>query len=334
MSSPRRPGVPVRVGANGCDGNMGIYDREYYRRDGPGFLGSFADQGRVTTWLIGLNILCFLLQMMTTSRVEDFFGRVLFRSAFTDALILNVPDVLHGQVWRLLTYAFLHDTGSIWHLVFNMLMLFWFGRQVEDMLGGREYLTFYLVSALLGGGGYVLACQLHLHAAARALGASGAVTAVLVLAACYNPRQVIYLFFVLPVPIWGFVIFSVAADAFSLLGRQDTGVATSIHLVGAGFGFAYYKLGWRLGGWSSGLRSWMRQKSGPSLRLYREDEDETPLPRPMPPSPPPRLLEDEQLEAQVDAILEKIQQVGMEGLTDSERQLLVRASEAIKRRRG
>ncbi|MFO0843935.1 MAG: rhomboid family intramembrane serine protease [Gemmataceae bacterium] len=300
---------------------MGIYDRDYYRRDGPGFLGSL--EGRVTGWLIGLNVACFLLQLLTRSRVGAFWYE-----PFTDALILSVPKVLDGQVWRLLSYAFLHDPGSIWHILFNMLVLYWFGRQVEEAVGSREYLTFYLVAAVLGGLGFVAAYQLKLQPSGQALGASGAVTAALVLAACYNPRQVVYLFFLIPVPIWGVVVLSVAVDAFSLLGQSQGRVATSAHLAGAAFGFCYYRFRWRLTGWLR-LPTLPRRRARPNLKLYRED-DEAETPTPQTPARP----DEEHLEAQVDAILEKIQRVGMEGLTDQERQLLLRASEAIKRRRG
>ena len=305
---------------------MGIYDREYYRREGPSFLGSLAEQGKACTWLLALNILCFIIQMVT--RPEG--GRGLSSGPFTDWLILDTARVLQGQVWRLLTYAFLHDTLSIWHIVFNMLFLWWFGRQVEGVLGSREFVLVYLASAVVAGLAYFACVQIGLHGDPsrphRALGASGAVTAILVLAACYNPRQVIYLFFFLPVPIWGFVVFSVAMDAFGLLGRSQNDVATSAHLGGAAFGFLYYKLGWRLGGL---LR--LPRRPRPRLRLYREDDAGFEPARPTP-APVPR-LDDEHLEAQVDAILAKVHHVGMEGLTDQERQVLVRASEALKRRR-
>ena len=74
------------------------------------------------------------------------------RSPFTDALELNVDRVVfHGEVWRLLTYAFLHDPGDIFHILFNMLLLYWFGCDMEEMYGPREFLVFYLVSAVAGG---------------------------------------------------------------------------------------------------------------------------------------------------------------------------------------
>jgi membrane associated rhomboid family serine protease len=307
---------------------MGIYDREYYRREGPSFLGSLGQQGVVCYWLIGINIVCFLFQLGTRTRLTPWQG------PFTDALLLDVDKVMHGEVWRLLTYAFLHSTDSLLHILFNMLFLFWFGRQVEDRLGPREFLAFYLLSAVVAGLAYVAAAEAGFHRGS-ALGASGAVTATLVLAALYNPRQIIYLFFVLPVPIWGFVVFVVAKDAFDLLGRTPNGIATSAHLGGAAFAFAYYRMGLRVTSWLpslSGLARGKPERSKPRLRLYREEETETPVPAGARASAP--RAEDEQLEAQMDAILAKIPRVGMEGLTESERQLLLRASEAIKRRRG
>ena len=303
---------------------MGIYDRDYYRRDGSKFFGSLATGGRFTYALIGLNVVCFLFQLMTQAGPEQ---------PFTRALDLNVDAVRDGQVWRLLTYAFLHDPHSIMHILFNMLMLFWFGRQVEDRLGGREYLRVYLLAAFASGVAFVAATLLGLHHG-PAIGASGAVTATLVLAAFYNPRQVIYLFFILPVPIWAFVVFSVAMDAFNLAGRKEE-IATSAHLGGAAFAFCYYKLQWNVGGWLDWLPTWKRPQTQARLRLYSEEEHEPLHARVAAPRPvaPARGGDDEQLEAQADLILEKIARVGMQGITESEKALLVRASEMMKRRR-
>ena len=235
---------------------MGIYDRDYYRREGPSLLGSFAANGQVTKALIGVNVLVFLVQMFSRG-VDPSNGD--YTEPITNLFSLNVTRVLHGEVWRLLTFAFLHDTNSVWHILMNMLILFMFGRQVESVLGGREYLRFYLVAAFLSGVAFVAATLLGLHKG-ECVGASGAVIAVLVLAACYNPRQVIYLFFVLPVPIWLLVVFYVAADAFNLLGRSGTAVATSAHLGGAAFGYLYHRLGLRMSGWMPSLGSLKRQR--------------------------------------------------------------------------
>jgi membrane associated rhomboid family serine protease len=308
---------------------MGIYDREYYRRERPSFLGSFADRGTVCKWLIGINIICFVIQMVTRTppRFDELTGlAVPGADPFTGALLLDVGRVLHGEVWRLLTYAFLHDPNSIWHILFNMLFLWWFGSDVEDLYGPREFLLFYLASAFLGGVAFVLAHLLGFPGT-LCLGASGAVTAVLVLCAIHYPTRIIYLFFLIPVPIWLFVVFSVAMDAFTLLGHHPTGTAVAVHLGGALFGFVYYRYHLRLSNWVPAWRGLRRAE--PRLRLYRGEE-----PTPTPVGAGVSAQGDlEQLREEVDQILEKISLVGKDSLTEHERQTLLRASEVLKRRR-
>ena len=55
------------------------------------------------------------------------------------------------EVWRLITFQFLHDPSSIWHVGMNMFGLWIFGPMVEQYLGGKKYLAFYLVCGLAGG---------------------------------------------------------------------------------------------------------------------------------------------------------------------------------------
>jgi membrane associated rhomboid family serine protease len=297
---------------------MGIYDREYYRRDGSGFLASFADRGQVCKWLILANIAVFILQVMS--------DRV------TDLLLLDVNQVAHGQVWRLLTYAFLHQPppGFPWHILINMLFLWWFGKEIEDLYGSREFLCFYLIAALLGGLAFTawgLTAQTGLGGQ-QCLGASGAVTAVMVLYALHFPHRVIYIWFVLPVPIWAFVVFQVAQDAFIFASGLHTTTAVTVHLAGAAFGYFYHKRHWRLANWWPNWSAW-RRASRSRLRVYREDDAQTPVTV----AAPPAGDVDEHLEAKVDAVLEKVARYGQASLTDSERQILVRASEVYKRRR-
>ena len=303
---------------------MGIYDRDYYRREGQSFLGSLTERGSVCKWLIIVNVGCFFLQMVTDK--------------FTDALILNVPAVLHGEVWRLLTYAFLHSTLSLWHIVVNMFVLYFFGRDVEEAYGPREFLAIYLLAAVLGGATFLATTAgLHPFDPRNCLGASGAVMAVLVLAACREPSKIILLFFFLPCPIWLFVAFMVAKDAFEFLGGSRSGTAVQVHLAGAAFGFLYYHFQWRVTGWWPNFRGRWRRLSRPKLRVYEEPDEER-MPAKVsafaPTAPAVQSsLDDEQLEAKMDAILEKISRVGKENITESERQVLMRASERIRRRR-
>jgi membrane associated rhomboid family serine protease len=339
---------------------MGIYDRDYVRREGPSFLGSFVERGRVCKWLVGINVVAFIVQMLTPPTVARSLGW------FTDAFDLNVDAVLHGQIWRLLTFAFLHDPNTIWHILFNMLFLWWFGTDVEDMYGPREFLTFYLSASFASGLLFFLSSLAWMKDSAPCLGASGGVLAVLTLCAIHYPRRTILLFFILPVPLWLFLAIFLAGDAYVFLKKADGPTAVAAHLGGALFAGAYYRLNIRLYDWvpqvwnrdymSGRLQHWRRKLFGPRLRLYvDEKEPETPprsqaprgsSRRPTSPSTEATYraeegapqsvaapVADEHLEARMDAILEKISRVGKENLTESEREFLLRASEIFRRRR-
>jgi membrane associated rhomboid family serine protease len=291
---------------------MGIYDREYYRREGPSILGSFSGQGQVCKWLILINVVAFLFQLVVVG--------------FTQLLELDPTAVQSGEVWRLLTYAFLHDPGQPMHILFNMLFLWWFGKDMEDLYGAREFLAFYLVSAFLGGLAY-FAWAVYGHIPVPCIGASGAVTAVMVLFAFHYPRRQIWIWFLLPVPIWAFVAFQVAQDTLLFVGRVPTSTAVTVHLAGAAFALLYHQGHWRLLNWWPNFR--LRQRARPNLRVYREEADATA--EPLPPAAPRDA--DEQLEAKLDAVLEKVARFGQASLTEAERQILVRASEVYRRRR-
>lgn len=360
---------------------MGIYDRDYYRKDGPSFLGTLGGRTVVCKWLIFINIGVFVLQLLSQhlfregknatleqvhqlalqvkkgdaqqqqaaiDQLQDIASgarnrmvaeaaiQVLFENGqeilpreglVTRWLWLDVDKVAHGQVWRLLTYAFLH--GSLLHIIFNMLFLWWFGSDIEDIYGPREFLAIYLVAAVLAG----LACEaawlVDLTNAGAVLGASGAVMAVVVLCALHFPTRIIYLFLVIPVPIWLFVVFMVASDLLGFLGIEKGQTAFAAHLGGAAFGFLYFKWQGRLLDFWPGLPARSQQRRArPQLRIYHDEEEGEPVP-----VAAPAQDADEHLEAKVDAVLEKVAQFGQGSLTDSERQILLKASEVYKKRR-
>ena len=305
---------------------MGIYDRDYYRREGPSFLETIASGGKVCKWLIAINVAVYVLQLVTERP-----GFVHGRSPFTDALEMNADLVFKGQLWRLLTCAFLHSPENMYHILFNMLFLWWFGRDVEEIYGHTEFLAMYLAAAIVSSLVFVVGYAVDLHGG-LAYGASGAVTAVMLICACHDPYRSILLFWLVPVPIWLFVAFAVAKDFFSLLGAGGGGnVAFTAHLGGAAFGFLYYRFQWRVSTWLPDVRSWLKPRSRAQLRVYRDEEE------PAPPvsvgAPAVASGEDEQLEAKLDAVLAKVSQHGKESLTDSERQILLRASEVYRKRR-
>jgi membrane associated rhomboid family serine protease len=300
---------------------MGLYDRDYYRNDRS--FANFVSPHRIVTWLIVTNVVVFIIQLSTRFHPGAINGPV------TDFLDLRVDRVLKGEVWRLLTYAFLHSQ-DIFHILFNMLALWWFGKAVEDIYGSKEFLAFYLVSAVVGGVaqcGYEL-MMYGMAGAHPAIGASGAVTAVLMVFAMHYPTTTVYLFFIIPVPVIVLMVLFIAYDIFGAIGgRPGAHIAFAVHLGGALFGFLYYKFQFRvLNWWPSRMSMRPHRHRQPRLRVFREpDTEDAAVASPS--------GADEGLEAQLDSVLEKVARFGRGSLTDREHQVLLKASEVYKQRR-
>ena len=214
--------------------------------------------------------------------------------------------------WRLITYGFCHDRSSLFHLAFNMICLWMFGRLIEEIYGRREFLWIYLLGILLSG-----VCHLTWQLASGGdttpmVGASGGVMAVMVLSAIHFPRIKVLLFMIIPVELGKLVVGLVVLDVLRATGvfGGDTHIAYMAHLGGAAFGFFYFRSGIRLsscwGGRLDRFRLWRRRVVRPSVRVYQ---------------PPVDGFDD-----QVDAVLEKISREGEASLTDGERDLLMEAS--------
>src|SRR5262249_36861306 len=139
----------------------------------------------------------------------------------------------------------------------------------------------------------------------------------------------IYLWFLIPIPIWLFVVFQVAQDTYFFVGNFQTTTAVVVHLAGALFGFLYFKGHWRVLNVLPSLSSWQGRRSRARPRVYPEESYGEPLP--VKAGPPADA--DEQLTAKVDAVLEKVAKHGQASLTEGERQILLRASEVYKKRR-
>jgi membrane associated rhomboid family serine protease len=298
---------------------MGVYDRDYYRNDPPGggVLGGVAP---VCKWLIAINIVVFVLQLMT---LDSPGGGV------TGWLLFSTTGVKRWEVWRLVTYAFCHDPDSPTHILFNMLGLWIFGSQVEPIYGQREFLRFYLSGAVVSSLGN-LALQLFLGRPGYMVGASGAVMAVMMLCAMYYPSMKINVMFVLPIELRWLVVMYIIYDMFPLL-RQLGGagaldqVAHAAHLGGLAYGFLYKRFdlrysrlmaGWSWPRWKRLVKTTTRRKPE-SVRLYEPPEEHAPTP---------------DLKVQVDEILAKISAQGEASLTESEREILKEASRRFKKR--
>lgn len=317
---------------------MGIQDRDYYRNEGPSIFDNMMPKGLVCRWLIGINVVVFFLQIvsLTATQIhpEELVAIPSTSGWVTDWLILDVHEVLHGQIWRLVTYAFLHSTdpgGFFFHIVFNMLFLWWFGSDVEQLYGSKEFLAIYLVSAFLGGVAFEAWGLTQVHPA-RCLGASGAVTTMLILCALHYPRRIIYIFAMLPMPIWLFAVFNVLRDAVGFLGVGDRGTAFCVHLAGAAFAVAYYQWQRSIVETLSSFLWWKNSRARVRLKLFNPDTNQE-EPVAVSANSAPATAVDEHLEAKLDAVLEKIAKTGKESLTPKEQEILQQAAEMYKKRR-
>ncbi|MEE2639149.1 MAG: rhomboid family intramembrane serine protease [Planctomycetota bacterium] len=245
---------------------------------------------------------------------------------------LDTPKVLNGQVWRLVTCGFCHDRSGVFHILFNMLFLYWFGGTIERMVGSREFALFYF-SALLVSSLAIVGLDLWTGQSVPAIGASGAVMGVTMLFAIYFPKHTVLLFFVIPVEVRWLVVIYCIYDLYPVLlelaGQpQFTGTAHAGHLGGLAFGFLYWKLGLNMESLVPTGQGAIRRETGnrvserrarkSGLKVYAGELSEL------------ESREDgqsDELDREVDRILRKIQDEGRENLTEEEQQALERASQ-------
>ncbi len=299
---------------------MGIENREYMS-NGPQFSSARPGGWSGVKILIVLNIIIFLLQ-------------VIFPNTLEQAFALITQSVLQGQIWRLTTYDFLHDTSANLplHLLFNMWLLWLAGTQVEAALGRREFLIFYLVAGVLSGISF-MGWSLFTGTGGVAIGASGAAVAVMIVYAMYWPQVRWYLYGIIPVPVGVLALIAAATDIIPMLMELRGGgkgqIAHSAHVGGMIFGCLYARYGWRLSSWifdskTGALRFRNPLKRHPQLRVHTpEAEGSSEIEHTIPAS----------VEERLDALLEKITRHGEGSLTQEERNFLSEASRRYRDRR-
>lgn len=235
------------------------------------------------------------------------------------------PGRLLTQPWSVATYMFVHL--GFFHLLFNMLALFFFGPPLEERWGSREFLKFYLLAGL---GGAILSLAFP---GGLIAGASGAIYGILVAFALHWPDNPIYIWGIFPVKAKWLVTFIVGISVFYSLSGGAGGVAHLAHLGGAAAGFLYLKSPWAPAGWGAAprRRSKPRQRGGllPTSRAERRSEAVR-KERPTVEARAARAREHERALDDVDRILDKISEHGLSSLTDDERQRLDEASRRFR----
>jgi len=194
------------------------------------------------------------------------------------------PDVIHGYLYQIVTYGFLHD--GIWHIAGNMFQLWMFGTALEDIWGRSKFYSFYFTTLIGAGILTVLFAYtrvLGMTPNVSVVGASGAIMAVLVAFGILYAEQEIFLFpFPIGIKAKYFVIILVLINLAAALGPGGA-VAYATHLGGALCGFLYVKYGPQRGVSFSasesyyGLRNayyrWKRRRAARKFEVYMRKHD-------------------------------------------------------------
>jgi membrane associated rhomboid family serine protease len=305
---------------------MGWQDRDYARPDAD--VGSFRRVGpppspitsrNIVTILIAVNVIAYILTTLTIR--PDELGRkaIVYSPFFAWGAMIN-EAVLHGQVWRLVTSDYLH--WSTMHIFVNMLVLYFLGRPLAQLWGPKKFFVVYTLAGLLGSLFYMVLGLLHVLQPGIAAGASGCVLGLLGAAAVLFPHAEVWIYFLFPIKIRTAAIIFAALYVWNIFTSGPNAGGDACHLAGLAFG-AWFA--WRGDAWwgRSGLRGRLTGRRGSG-----------PVDRSSPSGPAPgkgrwakKLQRRIDREDEVDRILKKVYEGGIQTLTPKERQILMDATE-------
>lgn len=211
---------------------------------------------------------------------------------------------------RLVTYQFVHSFGDPWHILMNMLVLYFLGTFVEGSIGRRRLLRLYVSSGVVGGLVQLLLGTFLGVPDQVVIGASGAVYGIMVYAACIAPRMRI-IFIVFPIELRWLVALLVGLGAYytyvQLVTGAPGGVAHGAHLGGALWGFVAHRMAGRWGRLdvAGPLRRWLDERRRREHRRKMET---------------------------FDKLLEKVHREGMNSLSPAERRFMNKISSEMRRK--
>ncbi len=184
-----------------------------------------------TIWLIGIQLVVYLLLQIIPLQQSLRYG------AF------SLWGIQQGYIWQFFTYMFMHL--DFFHLLFNMLGLFIFGKIIENRMGSKEFLLYY---GVVGVGSALLTFLVYSITKTYnpVIGASGAIYGLLFAFAVYFPSANIYLWGILPIKAPAMVGLYAAISLFSQISGSNGGVAHLVHLFGFVVGYIYFMVRLRI----------------------------------------------------------------------------------------
>jgi len=209
------------------------------------------------------------------------------------------------QLWRLISYQFLHSPNYILHIVFNMVGLYFLGPTLERHWGSKKFLIFYLGCGIAGGLFYMLLVAVGFLSNSPMVGASGAILGMLAACAILFPQFVVF-FFIFPVPIRIATVVLTFVYFLIVITRGDNAGGNACHLAGMAAGAAYVLSG----PWRSKFK--IRKTAGQRWEK--------------------KMTEQRNLRIELDRILDKVHKSGIHGLTSKEKRILRKATKAEQMR--
>jgi membrane associated rhomboid family serine protease len=281
---------------------MGLYDRDYSQESyqqaypyGPPMRMGFPKVTAVVRQLLIINIVVFLAAIIIRP-----LGVLIY-----DWFQLDPTTLVRAlQLWRLVTYQFLH--GGIWHIFLNMIGLYFLGPTLERHWGGRKFLVFYLSCGAVGGVFYLLLVAVGFLPAMAMVGASGAILGMLAACAILFPHIRLFIFpLFFPISIRTAAIIFSAMYLFFVVTRAANAGGHAAHLAGMAAGAIYV--------FSQAWQTKVKMKIQTSAHRRKAAEQRN-------------------LQAELDRILAKVHEHGIHSLTPKEKRTLKRATEAEQMR--
>lgn len=273
--------------------------------------------GNKLSLLIGINVIVYL-GINIVAVIEQLFtgfGNSAVLAYTNEYLLLpaSLPKLLY-RFWTPFTYMFMH--AGIFHILFNMLWLYWMGQIFEEYLGNKRTIGLYLFGGLAGGLLFIACYNLipaftSVNAAATSVvvGASASVMAIIIATATLLPNYTIQLILIGPVKLKWIALFYIVIDFLGIAGANAGGEIA--HLGGALFGFIYIKQLQRGHDWIGGINKLFEPK--PKMKVVNNNGT-------------PRKTSGAPRQEDVDRILDKISGSGYDSLTRQEKETLFRAS--------
>ena len=288
--------------------------------------------GNMVTRLVIINVAVFIVTALIGAFAPSFYNTNILEYI----AVPGDPLKLLVRPWTLLTHMFVHQ--GLWHILWNMLVLYWFGAIVGDLINDRRIWPLYFLGALAGVVAFVIAyLTTGGYIGQRAIGASAGIMAIVAAAGAIAPDYQMRLILLGNVKLKYIVGALIFLDILASAGQNNAGGAIA-HLGGAVFGFAFvYMLreGTDLSNpinrfWTGIGKLFISREQAPQARTkspltvsYRAKENTSASAGAFTPSYD---HQDADLQSQVDQILEKIKAKGYDNLSQSEKDILHKAS--------